>query len=137
MLQQKKKKKKKTEKKTGQVRSKFAAVKNGQVSSKFAAVKNGQVSSKFAAVKIVNFLLPIFQVSSKNGKLFVADYFDFYLAVSASVNDAKHRKPISFMTPFPVFTAGSIFWPISRAMGVINEIGVRCFASFTDALTAR
>ena len=50
--------------------------------------KNGQDSSKFAAVKMVNFLLPIFQVSSKNEKLFVAD-----LAVSASVNDASHRKP--------------------------------------------
>ena len=23
----------------------------------------------------------------------------------------------------PVFTAGSIFWPISRVMGVINEFG--------------
>ena len=56
--------------------------------------KNGQDSSKFAAVKMVNFLLPIFQVSSKNGKLFVADS-----AVSASVNDANHRKPNSFITP--------------------------------------
>ena len=37
---------------------------------------------------------------------------------------------------FSVFTAGSIFWPISRVMGVINEFGFRCFASFTDALTA-
>ena len=36
-----------------------------------------------------------------------------------------------------VFTAGSIFWPISRVMGVINEFGFRCFASFTDALAAR
>ena len=36
-----------------------------------------------------------------------------------------------------VFTAGSIFWPISRFMGVINEFGFRGFASFTDALTAR
>ena len=41
---------------------------------------------------MVNFLLPIFQVSSKNGKLFVADFYDFYLAASASVNDANHRK---------------------------------------------
>ena len=38
---------------------------------------------------------------------------------------------------FSVFTAGSIFRPISRVMGVINEIGFRKFASFTDALTAR
>ena len=84
--------------KNGQVSSKFAAAKNGEVSSKFAAAKNGQVSSKFAAVKMVNFLLPIFQVISKNGKLFVTDFSDFYLAVSASVNDANYRKPISFIT---------------------------------------
>ena len=38
---------------------------------------------------------------------------------------------------FSVFTAGSIFWPISRVMGVINEFGFRCFASFLDALTTR
>ena len=38
---------------------------------------------------------------------------------------------------FFVFTAGSIFWPISRFMGVINEFDFRCFASFTNALTAR
>ena len=85
--------------KNGQVSCKFASAKNGQVSSKFAAAKNGQVSSKFAAVKMVTFLLPIFQVSSKNGKLFVANFLDFYLAVSASVNDANPRKPISFITP--------------------------------------
>ena len=48
---------------------------------------------------MVNFLLPIFEVSSKNGKLFVADFSDFYLAVSASANDAKHRKPNSFIIP--------------------------------------
>ena len=36
--------------------------------------------------------------AEKNGKLFVADFSDFYLAVSASVNDAKHRKPNSFIT---------------------------------------
>ena len=36
-----------------------------------------------------------------------------------------------------VFTAGSIFWHISRVMGVINEFGFRWFASFTDALAAR
>ena len=38
---------------------------------------------------------------------------------------------------FSVFTAGSIICPISRVMGVLNEFGVRCFASFLDALTAR
>ena len=38
--------------------------------------------------------------SSKNGKLFVADFFsEFYLSVSAFVNDAKHRKSNSFITP--------------------------------------
>ena len=73
--------------------------KNGQVSSKFAAAKNGQVSSKFAAVKKINFLLQIFQVNSKNETLFLADFSDFYLAVSASVNDANYRRPISFITP--------------------------------------
>ena len=36
-----------------------------------------------------------------------------------------------------VFTAGSIFWPISRVMGVINELGFRWFTSFTDALAVR
>ena len=36
-----------------------------------------------------------------------------------------------------VFTAGSIFRPISRVMGAINEFGLRLFASFTDALAAR
>ena len=35
------------------------------------------------------------------------------------------------------FAAGSIFWPIFRVMGVINEFGFRWFASFTDALAAR
>ena len=38
---------------------------------------------------------------------------------------------------FSVFTAGSIFWPISQVMGVINEFDFRCFASFFDAFTAR
>ena len=36
-----------------------------------------------------------------------------------------------------VFTAGSIFWPISRVMGVINELGFWWFTSFTDALAVR
>ena len=38
---------------------------------------------------------------------------------------------------FSVFTAGSIFLSIYRVMGVINEFGLRWFASFTDALAAR
>ena len=38
---------------------------------------------------------------------------------------------------FSFFTAGSIFWPISRVFGVINEFDFQWFASFTDALAAR
>ena len=44
----------------------------------------------------------------------------------------KNRRDFFF-----VFTAGSIFRSISRVMVVINEFGLRWFASFTDALTAR
>ena len=32
------------------------------------------------------------------------------------------------------FTAGSVFWPISRVICVINEIGFQWFASFSDAV---
>ena len=49
----------------------------------------------------------------------------------------KNRRHNVATKGFPFFTAGSIFWPISRAMGVINEFGFCCFASFTDALTDR
>ena len=37
---------------------------------------------------------------------------------------------------FSVFTAVSIFWPISRVMSVTNELdlGFRWFASFSDAI---
>ena len=42
---------------------------------------------------------PKYAASSKNGKLFLADFSDFYLAVSASVNDANYLEPISFITP--------------------------------------
>ena len=48
---------------------------------------------------MINFLLQIFQVNSKNEKLFLADFSDFYLAVSVSVNDANYRRPSSFITP--------------------------------------
>ena len=48
----------------------------------------------------------------------------------------KNRKKIGDKK-FSVFTAGSIFRPISRVMGVINEFGLRWFASFMDALTGR
>ena len=49
----------------------------------------------------------------------------------------KNQKLESARKKFSVFTAGSIFRSISRVMGVINEFGLRKFASFTDALTAR
>ena len=42
---------------------------------------------------------PKYAASSKNGKLFLADFSDFYLAVSASVNDSNYRRPNSFITP--------------------------------------
>ena len=35
----------------------------------------------------------------KTENLSVSDFSDFYLAVSASVNDANQRKPNSFITP--------------------------------------
>ena len=44
----------------------------------------------------------------------------------------KNRREKVFL-----FTAGSKFRSISRVMGVINEFGLRLFALFTDALTAR
>ena len=43
----------------------------------------------------------------------------------------KNRNKI-----FSVFTAGSIFWPIFRVMGMTKEFGLWQFASFTDALAA-
>ena len=42
---------------------------------------------------------PKYAASSKNGKNFVADFSDFYLAVSASVYDANYRRPNLFITP--------------------------------------
>ena len=38
---------------------------------------------------------------------------------------------------FPIFTAGSTFWSISRVMGVIKEFGFRHFSSFSDGFTAK
>ena len=46
-------------------------------------------------------------------------------------NKKNRRQKVS------VFTAGSIFRPICRVMGVINEFCLRWFASFTDVLAAR
>ena len=40
-----------------------------------------------------------YAASSRNGIVFLADFSDFYLAVSASVNDANYRRPNSFITP--------------------------------------
>ena len=40
---------------------------------------------------------PKYAASSINGKLFLADFSDFYLAVSASVNDANYRRPNLFI----------------------------------------
>ena len=48
----------------------------------------------------------------------------------------KNQKKIGYKK-FSVFTAGSIFRPICRLMGVINEFCLRWFAPFTDALAAR
>ena len=85
---------------------------HGQVISKFAAANYGQNSSKFATIKIMvklavnlrgklgsTFCCRLFKpaVKTENFSL-AADFSDFYLAVSASVNDAKHRKPNSFIT---------------------------------------
>ena len=42
---------------------------------------------------------PKYAASNKNEKLFVADFSDFYLAVSAPKNDAKHLTSNSFITP--------------------------------------
>ena len=62
--------------------------------------------------------------------------FRCFLSFSRDALSARFKSEKIDDKKFPVFTAGSIFWPISRVMGVINEFGFRCFASFTDALTA-
>ena len=67
-----------------------------EIWAKYAASsKNGKL---FVAKFFDFYLAVIYATSSKNGKLFVADFSDFYLAVSASVNDANYRKPNSFIT---------------------------------------
>ena len=68
----------------------------------------------------------------------VINEFGFWLFASFSdavYSQLKIRKIGDKM--FSVFTAGSIFWPISWVMGVTNEFGFRCFASFLNAFTAR
>ena len=67
---------------------------------------------------------PKYAASSKNEKKIVADFSDFYLAVSASKNDAEHRKPNSFITP------------MTRDMGQImlpaEKNGILFVADFSD-----
>ena len=58
-------------------------------------------------------------------------FHHFQMRLQPDKNKKYRRQKVS------VFTAGSIICPISRVMGVINEFGFRCFASFLDALTAR
>ena len=48
--------------------------------------------------------------ASKNGKLFFADFSDFYLVASASVNDANRRKPNSCITPMTRDMGQNIFF---------------------------
>ena len=71
-----------------------------------------------------------------------ADFSDFYLAVSASVNNANYRRPNSFITPMTrdmteicsqhkngkIFVAdfSDFYLAVSASvMGVINEFGLR------------
>ena len=58
----------------------------------------------------------------------------FYIIYKCAYSQIKVRKIGD--KKFSIITAGSIFWPISRIMGAINEFVFRCFASFLDALTA-
>ena len=62
----------------------------------------------------------------------VINEFDFWCF--ASFLDAYRQIKIIKIgdKKFSVFTAGSIFWPISRVMGVINEFGFWCFALFSE-----
>ena len=50
---------------------------------------------------------------------------------------SKRKKKKIDDKKFPIFTAGSTFWSISRVMGVIKEIGFRHFSSFSDGFTAK
>ena len=84
---------------------------------------------------------------SKNGKLFVADFSDFFLAVNASKNDAKYQKPNSFIRPM-TRDMGKNMLPAVKTENFlsliflificsVNEFGFRGFASFSNAFTAR
>ena len=57
--------------------------------------------------------------------------------LSAGLSGLVKKTLDCSVSKFFVLTAGTIFWPISRVMGVINEFGFRCSASFTDGLTTR
>ena len=67
---------------------------------------------------------PKYAASSKNGKLFLADFSDFYLAVSASVNDANYRRPNSFITPMTR--------DMDRNMTASSKNGKLFLADFSD-----
>ena len=57
---------------------------------------------------------------SKNGKKFVAYFSVFYdLAVSAFVNDAKHQKSNSFITPM-ARDMGKNILPAAKTKNLIN-----------------
>ena len=58
--------------------------------------------------------------------------FVFCIIFGCVYSQIKIRKMGDRM--FSVFTAGSIFSPISRVMSVINELVFRWFASFLDAV---
>ena len=85
---------------------------------------------------------PKYAASSKNGKLFLADFSDFYLAVSASVNDANYRKLISFITPMtrdkgrnmlPAVKTENLLSPIFMILIQIKirKLGDKKFSVFT------
>ena len=49
--------------------------------------------------------------------------YHFQMRLQPDTNEKNRQQK------FSVFTAGNIFWPISRFMGVINEISFRIFVS--------
>ena len=69
--------------------------------------------------------LSLFQICKKKNTFGVLHHLCAYSQIKIRKIDDKK---------FSVFTAGSIFWPISRVLCVINEFGFHWFASFTNAL---
>ena len=55
----------------------------------------------------------------KTETFFVADFSDFYLAVNAYENDAKHGKPNSFITPM-TRDMGQNMLPAVKTKNLIN-----------------